>query len=282
MKRFDRRALFATGAAAALLAATGTSVNATPRTGGRLRLAVPRDGAMMEQVARGALYDTLTEIGPDGLLRGELAQSWTSSDDARIWHFELRDDVEFHDGTGFASADAAASILASPQADALGIRAVQAEGAQTLRLELAAGNPGLPYAMADSSLIIAPRGEVDLPLAQACGTGCYRVERAEPGRHFRASRIEGHYKAGSAGWADQVEIIVIPDAAVRAQALREGYVDVAALPEPKGLRQRGEFIYHPSAQDMALATHSGVGLPKVIGTRAPLDDGRIAERWWRL
>ena len=36
----DRRALFATGAAAALLAATGVSAAALPKQGGRLRMAL--------------------------------------------------------------------------------------------------------------------------------------------------------------------------------------------------------------------------------------------------
>ena len=68
--------------------------------------------------------------------------------------------------------------------------------------------------------------------------------------------------------------------AVRAEALRDGFVDVAVLPQRDGLIGRGDFIYHPSAENMALAARRGVGVPRVVGARAPLDDGRIAERWW--
>ena len=60
-RRMDRRALFTSGAAAALLAASGLPALATPRRGGRLRLAVPRDGSLM-QLAKGAAQDNLTEI----------------------------------------------------------------------------------------------------------------------------------------------------------------------------------------------------------------------------
>jgi hypothetical protein len=55
---------------------------------------------------------------------------------------------------------------------------------------------------------------------------------------------------------------------------------VAELPAPSGLIGRGRFLYHPSSDDMAIAAHPRVGLPGVIGRGAPLDDGRIAERWW--
>lgn len=276
MTRIDRRALFTSGAAAALLAASGVSLAAAPRPGGQLRLAVPRDGSL-DRVARGAVFDGLTEIGPDGALRPELAASWTGSSDARRWRFELREDVAFHDGRALGVEDAVASFRAW---EVPGVTRIEAERPRTLVVELAKGDPDLPYRLAAAERIVAPAGAMDLPLAEAVGTGAYRVERAQEGRHFRATRVEGHYKQGQAGWADSVEIIVIPDARVRAEALRDGFVDVAALPAPDGLLDQGDFRYHPSADDMALAARRGVGIPRRIGSRAPLDDGRIAERWW--
>lgn len=279
MTRIDRRALFTSGAAAALLAAAGGSVHASPRPGGVLRLAVPRDGGMLEQAARGAIYDTLTEIAPDGLLRGELATDWHAAPDARSWTFTLRDGVVFHDGSPLTAGDAAASLLVQGITGAE-VRAVTALGSHQLLVELVQPNPHLPYLLASADQMIAPGGEMPMQLSGAAGTGCFKVERAQEGRHFRASKVADHYKSGTAGWADAVEIIVIPDAAVRAEALRDGYVDVAALPEPRGLLRRGEFLYHPSSSDMALAARRNVGIPRKVGQRAPLDDGRIAERWW--
>ncbi|WP_264211828.1 ABC transporter substrate-binding protein [Leisingera thetidis] len=281
MTRIDRRALFTSGAAAALLAAAGGSVDASPKSGGVLRLAVPRDGGMLEQAARGAIYDRLTEIAPDGLLRGELATGWHSTADARTWTFNLREGVAFHDGAPLTADDAAASLTVQGITGAE-MRSVTALGSHQLLLELTRPNPHLPYLLAGPDHVIAPGGDLPVPLSEAVGTGCYRVERAQEGRHFRASRTADHYKAGTAGWADTVEIIVIPDAAVRAEALRDGYVDVAALPEPRGLLRRGEFLYHPSSSDMALAARHDVGIPRKVGQSAPLDDGRIAERWWRV
>jgi len=276
MTRLDRRALFTSGAAAALLAATGVSLDAAPRPGGRLRLAVPRDGSL-EQVARGAVFDGLTEIGPDGVLRPELAESWKGGADARAWMFELRDDVRFHDGRALDAGDAAASVAAW---DVPGLRSVEATGPRCLRIELAAGNPDLPYLLAAPGRIVAPGGAIDTPLDQAVGTGAYRVVQAQEGRTFRAAKVADHYRQGRAGWADSVEVVVIPDAKVRAEALRDGFVDVAALPAPEGLPERDAFRYHPSVEEMALAAHRGVGIPGKIGSRAALDDGRIAERWW--
>ncbi|WP_278922237.1 ABC transporter substrate-binding protein [Pseudophaeobacter profundi] len=280
MTRIDRRALFTSGAAAALLAATGTSLAASPRPGGTLRLALPRDGGLLDLVARGAVLDCLTEIAPDGLLRAELASSWHSRSDARIWQFDLRQDVVFHDGSPLQAADVVASLvnLVVPGVEQLSMVAL---GAHQVEFHLSHPNPHLPYLLAGAGYAIAPQGAVDLPLAQLIGTGCYQVDRAQEGRHFRATKVAGHYKDGQDGWVDSLEVIVIPDAAVRAEALRDGFVDVAALPQPAELLKRGGFLYHPSAEDMALATRSDVGIPRVVGQQSALDDGRIAERWWR-
>lgn len=267
MTRIDRRALFSTGAAAALLAATGVSLDAAPKAGGTLRLAVPKDGSL-DRVARGAMFDTLTEIAPDGTLRGELAQSWQSSDDARVWTFDLRPDVLFHDDTALTAEDVVAVLSHLPD-----LSAIKTLGEHQLRVELNKATPGLPFVLADDAFCIA---------RDTIGTGCYRAAHLQEGRHFRGEKIADHYKAGQAGWLDRIEVIMIPDANVRAEALRDGYVDVAALPAPNGLRERAKYRYHPSERDMALAVADTVGLPRQISTRAALDDGRIAERWWMV
>ena len=270
MSRLDRRALFASGAAAALLAATGLTAQ-TPRPGGTLRLAVPRDGSL-DQVARGAVFDTLTEIAPDGTLRGELATGWRAEAGALVWHFELRGDAVFHDGAPLRAEDVAAILS--------GLGRAEVTGGRSLRLELAEPDPGLPLRLADSRFAVPRAGAAVTPLENANGTGCYRVERARDDHHFRARKVAGHYRQGQAGWIDALEVIVIPDAAVRAEALRDGFVDVAALPDRDGLGERGRFRYHPSETEMNLAIAPAVGLPARIGMTAPLDDGRIAERWW--
>lgn len=274
MTRIDRRLLFTSGAAAALLAASGLSPDRAPRSGGRLRLAVPRADDSLGVVAIGAVFDTLTEIAPDGALRPELATAWQGSADARRWVFDLRDGVMFHDGRAFAARDVVASLLSRDLPTP--VRHAEALGQNRILLELAQGNPHLPYLLADPALIIAPDGDE----SQRIGTGLYQSHSFAEGRHFIGARVTQHYKDGQAGWASAVEVVVIPDADVRAEALRDGFVDVAALPRPEGLRGRGSFTYHPTENDMALAARSGVGVPRVIGARGALDDGRIAERWW--
>lgn len=269
MTRIDRRGLFTSGAAAALLAASGISAAASPRQGGRLRLAVARDDGTFEAVMRAAVFDTLTEIGPDGVLRGELVSDWHGAEGGRDWRFELRADARFHDGAPVRPGDVIAS-LAALDAE------ITAERGRTLRIRLPAPDPQLPFRLAAPELVVRPAEDQHGQI----GSGLYRLRRLRPGRDFLAERVAPHYKDGRAGWFDAVEVAVIPDPAVRAEALRDGFVDVASLPQPAALAGRPELIFRPSIDDMALAARQGVGVPPVIGSRGPLDDGRIAERWW--
>ncbi len=271
MTRMDRRALFASGAAAALLAATGASLADTPKAGGTLRLAVPRDDSL-EQVARGAVFDTLTEIAPDGTLRAELATGWQTDADARVWTFDLRTDVTFHDGTELDVSDVLPVLAGFGRAEAL--------SSTQLRVELAEPNAGLPFLLADTRFVVTRHGTGVTPLKQANGTGCYRVERAEDDRNFLGRKVADHYKNSTAGWAYKVEVIVIPDARVRAEALRDGFVDIAALPDSDQLRTKRGLRFFPNDADMLLAVAPHVGMPRQIARGRALDDGRIAERWW--
>lgn len=279
MTRIDRRALFTSGAAAALLAATGVSLAATPRPGGRLRLAVPRDGDSLAAVVRGAVFDTLTEVAPDGVLRGELAESWQGDAQARIWRFDLRAGARFHDGAAFGAEDAVRSLSAHDAAVLKDAR-IEAIGPLALRIELARGDPDLPLRLADPALFIARDGEVAARDGAMNGTGLYRTVRLREGRHFLGRKVADNYRRERAGWVDEIEVVVIPDAKVRAEALRDGYVDVAARPARDGLPRRGDFVFHPSGESVELAARANVGVPRRIGANGPLDDGRLVERWW--
>ncbi|MGR3806124.1 ABC transporter substrate-binding protein [Marinibacterium profundimaris] len=263
MRRLDRRALFASGAAAALLAASGLSAENLPRRGGRLRIAAA-DGAGVAAVAKGAVFETLTEVAPDGLLRGELASAWHGSADATDWRIGLRPGAKFHDGRTCAAGDVIATLLgeASPVADAIaGARAVPGG----LEITLWRGDPDFPYRLADPALSVAPGGDLPGAMEDWVGTGLYRVVTARDGRQYLGRRVDAHWKDGRAGWVDTVEVIAVTDPNVRDEALRDGFVDVA---------EAGDDL----TDHLGQADH--VGRPRVVSARGRLDDGRIAERWW--
>jgi peptide/nickel transport system substrate-binding protein len=257
MRRLDRRAIFTSGAAAALLAASGVSLQAAPRRGGSLRIALPRDGSF-DLVARAATAETVTEIGPDGVLRGALASGWTSGPDARDWRFDLVPAARVEpDAVARAIMDLPDVAHAAPL------------GADAVRVTLVSGDAQFPYRLAH-------------PQAGIADAGPYIARDLRPGRHLVADRVAGHHRGDRAGWVDRLEVLVIPDAKVRTEALRDGYVDVAVAPDRVGLKPAGRWRLHPSPEAMTLAAAQTVGIPPIVGASLPLDDARIGERWWRL
>lgn len=291
MKTVDRRALFTSGAAAALLAATGVSAAGTgPQPGGRLRAALsgasrgdtwgaPHSGLFMQAAAQGAVFDTLTEIAAQGTLRGELATRWTGSADAREWMFDLREDAVFHNGIPFGAVDVVASLHRHHANGLLqDVIEIQATGPSSVRIILACSNADFPFLLSDPRLVIYPAHETDAAVKAGIGTGLYRVKQFLPGRQFLGVRVETHYKDGKSGWFETVEFTSVPDARVRAQALEGGYVDVADQIDPSGLTGTGDAV--KIVQQFAVRVDSSLGMSDVSGTRWPLDNYRMAERWW--
>ncbi|MEM7429951.1 MAG: ABC transporter substrate-binding protein, partial [Pseudomonadota bacterium] len=109
-REFMTRAL-AAGATVVLATSMYDSAYAmTPKKGGHYKQALTGGAtsdvldpaqsldSFMINVSFGQLRNCLTEIGSDGQLTGELAESWEASPDAKTWTFKLRKGVEFHNG----------------------------------------------------------------------------------------------------------------------------------------------------------------------------------------
>lgn len=256
MTRFDRRALFASGAAAALLAASG--VAAAPQRGGKLRVAL--SPGLFDQAMAASVYDNLTEIAADGTLRGALATEWQSNPAATRWVFQLRADVQFHDGTPFT----AAALTDLPGR-------VRRLSDLEVEITLDAADASLPYRLA------RPGFEVRGP--DGAGTGLYAVHKFDPQRHFIGTRVATHWKT-DAGWFDSIDFVPFRAAAVRAQALAERLVDVADITTLGPEADTSAFQVLPGRGATSHMAHQSVGVPLTVGKAWPLDNLRMAERWW--
>lgn len=278
-RHMDRRALFASAAAAALLAATGVSAGA-PRRGGRLRMALSGasrsddwqagNGLFMQIARQGMVFDTLTEVAADGTLRAELAIDWQPTEAARIWTFDLRRGVRFHDGAPLTAADAVESLRSVVAGE------IESRGRHRIRIALDRPAADLPLILARPDYVIRPAHAPDAGI----GSGLYRVRRFTPGQQLLADRVPHHYKDGIAGWFEQVELTSIPAESVRGQALGEYLVDAVDLAAPGALRDVPDVIFMPDAQRPLQAVSRALAQPMQVSHLRPLDNLRAAERWW--
>ncbi len=186
-----------------------------------------------------AFGNHLTEIGSDGQLRPELAESYESAD-AKTWIFNLRQGVEFHNGKTLTADDVIASLNYHRGDDsksaAKGILApivsMTADGANRVVIELDSPNAGFPYIVSDYHLVIQPSvdGKID-PLA-GIGTGGYVIEKFEPGVRAIFSRNPNYWKDGAAHF-ESVEFLSLLDTAARQNAIMNGDVDSIDRVDPK-------------------------------------------------
>ncbi|RUV61658.1 ABC transporter substrate-binding protein, partial [Mesorhizobium sp. M5C.F.Ca.IN.020.14.1.1] len=103
--------------AAGLVVATGTSAFAV-RTDLVIGITLepphldPTAGAAaaIDEVLYANVFEGLTRIGPNGEVLPDLAESWTISDDGKVYTFKLHTGVKFHDGTDFNADDVKFSL----------------------------------------------------------------------------------------------------------------------------------------------------------------------------
>lgn len=239
MYSYKRRKLLQYGIAAAVLSATGVPTRAQSR-GGMLTASLVSQGpsgwdsrlfsdSFMIAAGQGAVFDCLTEVTADGTLSGELAVHWEASADARIWTFDLRQGVSFHDGQKFGADDVIASLMWHMDDDVVSrarsivgqIERITKLTDHQLQFHLRDGNADFPYLLSDYHLVIYPANK----LGQPVGTGLYQMAGFVPGVQFAGERVSEHYKDGRAGWFDRVEFTAMPNDGQRLNALLTGRVE---------------------------------------------------------
>ena len=125
-RQIDRRQFILSMLAAGITLPTaismaGDAIAATPKKGGKIRFGLGHgsttdslDPATFENgfmTGVGFLYGNhLTEVDNKGDLVPDLAANFSPSDDGKVWFFELRNGVEFHNGKTLSADDVITSL----------------------------------------------------------------------------------------------------------------------------------------------------------------------------
>jgi peptide/nickel transport system substrate-binding protein len=223
---------------------------ATPKKGGTLRYGTGF-GSTTDSLDSGTFENSmatnigmsfgnhLTEIGSDGQLRPELAESYESSD-AKTWVFNLRQGVEFHNGKTLTSDDVIATFDYHRGEDSksaakgllTSIVSIKADGPNRVIMELDAPNAGFPYIVSDYHLLIKPSTDGKIDSQSGIGTGGYVLDKFEPGVRATFNRNANYWKEGAAHF-DEVEMISLIDTTARQNAIMNGDVDAIDRVDPK-------------------------------------------------
>jgi peptide/nickel transport system substrate-binding protein len=220
-----------------------------PRYGGVLRIALAADPPSLDMhqeqtfaVAQpmGAIYNTLIQFDPHDHTKivGDLAKSWTVSDDYLTYTFTIHQGVKFHDGSELTAADVKASwdkILSPPQGAISPrsmyykmVKSIEAPDRDTVIFRLHHPSASFLPVLARPDTFIYAKKYLDQDLnyykQQTVGTGPFKLKNYVRGSHIEMERNPDYWKKGLP-YLDGITYYIIKDTSGRAKAIRGGRVD---------------------------------------------------------
>jgi len=251
-----------------LWAAPSGASEEKPRYGGILNVALAADPPSLDMhqeqtfaVAQpmGPLYNTLIVFDPHNYpqIIGDLATSWTVSDDHLTYTFKLHEGVKFHDGSELTSADVKASwdrIVAPPEgvvsprrSNYQMIKRIEAPDRSTVVFRLHHPSPPFMTSLAAPHNFIYAKKYLDADphyyKGHSVGTGPFTLKSYVRGSHIELVRNPHYWKQGLP-YLDGITYFIMRDTSARAKALRAGRVDA-------------ELRYLPRAETDAIQAQLG-------------------------
>lgn len=221
---------------------------AEPKRGGTVVLALAAEPPTLSALGHTAYYTVFVSAKTnEGLLtydfdlnpQPELATEWAVSADGLEYTFKLRDNVKWHDGKPFTSADVAFSIATIKEVHPRGrntflnLKQIETPDPLTVKLVLSKPAPYLITALAAAETPIVAKHVYDgtkvleNPAQNApVGTGPFVFKEWARGSHIVYDRNPAYWD-GPKPYIDQLVVRFIPDGAARAAAIEAGDVHVA-------------------------------------------------------
>jgi peptide/nickel transport system substrate-binding protein len=200
-------------------------------------------GLVGSRLVRYAFPDEVT--GPSDMsLKGDLAESWTSTPDARVWTFKLRQGVKWHNvaplnGREFVAADVKYCFEAYAKEGVQSFTFQEVEGLETpdkhtVRVHLKTPNVLFPQNVAEPITVMFSREvlEEDGDLKKRMiGTGPFILKEHNRKVRVVLTRNPDYWDKGRP-YVDEYVILSTPDAATRMAAFRTGQSDFIWLASP--------------------------------------------------
>lgn len=190
--------------------------------------------AAIDEVVYANVFEGLTRIGSKGEVLPDLAESWTVSEDGKVYTFKLHSGVKFHDGTDFDAGDVKFSLDRARAADSTNaqkglfeaIENVEVVDPATVKVTLKRPQGSFLYNMGWGDAVIVAPETAGTNKEKPVGTGPFKFDSWARGSAIKLVKADHYW--GDPIALDKVEFRVIPDASAAIPAMLSG--DVQAFP----------------------------------------------------
>jgi len=271
------------------------SASDKPKRGGTLTMAIRKDLSLMNPMVRTSstdksirdlVFESLVGIDLKGNIQPNLAESWEISRDGKLYTFNLRKGVKFHNGQEMTAEDAkfAMEFTMNPKNGAYGysrftlVERVDAPDKHTLKITLKKSSPAFLAALSSiQSVSVIPKGSlqegVDKPSNYPPGTGPFRFVEWKSRQQIVFERNENYW--GHKPFVDRLILRPIPDETVRMTALRAGDIDLVEVAPYAWVKQIVEgklkgIVY-------AEAEHAGFRVLKFNVSAPPFNNKKLRQ-----
>jgi peptide/nickel transport system substrate-binding protein len=194
------------------------------------------------QTVAGKIYEGLLSFSEDLKPQARLAKSWTVSSDGMTYTFKLQENVKWHDGQPFSSADVAFSLgKMLPETNPIArtalsqVESIDTPDSSTVVIKLKAPDNAFLTALAVNTAPMMPKHIYDgsnyrtnPANSTPIGTGPFKLQEWKKGEYILLSKNKDYWNTGKP-YLDEVLFKVIPDEAARLNALERGDVDVTSF-----------------------------------------------------
>src|ERR671915_939349 len=209
--------------------------------------------AYVDRQVMASLYDKLVDIDQEGEIVPMLAKSYEVSDDGTVYTFELREGIEFHDGTPFNAEAVKFNLDRYQEKDSVRstevepIESVEVVDPMTVRVTLS--EPFAPFlaVLADRAGIVASPKAIEESGGRISknpvGTGPFKFVERVTGDHITVERNPDYWREGLPK-IDKIIYRGIEDENVQYQNLQSGELDlIDSIPpvEFKSLQESGDY-----------------------------------------
>lgn len=232
------------------IALTPTFAAEKPQYGGQLRVAIAGDPPTLDMhqeqtfkvlIPLSTCYNTLLRFDPHGFPKiiGDLAESWTVSEDHKTYTFKIYQSVKFHDGDELTAADVVASfnkIIFPPKGvDSRRrsyfrmVQSVEQIDRYTLAFHLHYPSGSFLSFVAHPSMLIYAKKYLDKDMhwykRNVNGTGPFKFKEWVRGSYLEVERFDDYFRKPYP-YLDGAKYYMIKDLSARAKSVRSGRTDV--------------------------------------------------------